>query len=53
LGMPIRAAMVRMDPAMAIAIAWADVRGWNLAIVAGAAACAAWAMLRPQADPRT
>lgn len=52
LGMPIRAAFARMDPGMAIDIAWVHLRGWNLLIIAGAAACAVAAMLRRPAAPR-
>lgn len=46
LGLPMRTAMQQMGPAMAFDIAWANLRGWNLGIVAAAAACAVGWMLR-------
>lgn len=50
LGIPIRAAMLKMDPAMALDIAWASMRGWNLAVVACAAAGATgWMLWRKSA----
>jgi hypothetical protein len=45
LGIPIRAALVKMDPSMALDIAWASMRGWNLAIIACAAACALFGIM--------
>ena len=46
LGLPMRVALRQMGPEMAIDIAWANLRGWNLAIVAVATACALWWTLR-------
>lgn len=46
LGLPMRTAMQQMGPAMAVDIAWANLRGWNLVIVAAAAAWAVGWMLR-------
>ena len=51
LGIPIRAAMFKMGPAMALDIAWTGMRGWNLVIVACAAAGAVgWMLWRRSAD---
>lgn len=49
LGLPMRTAMRQMGADMAIHLAWTNLRGWNLAIVAVAAACAVFGMLRRRA----
>lgn len=53
LGLPMRATLRQMEPAMAIDMAWANLGGWNLAIVACAAAFAVLLVLRapPPAPP--
>lgn len=52
LGLPMRAALVQMEPGMAFDIAWTNLRGGNLLVVAAAIACAIALMLRAQAAPR-
>jgi hypothetical protein len=53
LGLPMRAALLQMEPGMALDIAWSNLRGWNLAIVVCAVAVAGAFMLRTQTAPRT
>lgn len=40
LGLPMRAALLQMEPGMALDIAWTNLRGWNLLMVGIAIVCA-------------
>lgn len=40
LGLPMRSALLQMQPGMALDIAWTNLRGWNLLIVGIAIVCA-------------
>lgn len=46
LGLPMRAALVQMEPAMALAIARANLGGWTGVTIAAAILISAWATLR-------
>jgi hypothetical protein len=51
LGLPMREALLRMDPAMTLAIARRSLDGWSLATVLAAALLAAVLVLRPRRRP--
>lgn len=52
LGLPMRAALLQMQPSMAFAIAWTNLRGWNLLIVGIAIVCAGAGMWIGHASSR-
>lgn len=49
LGLPMRTALRQIDPAMAVDIAWTNLCGWNMVIIACAAIAAAWLTAPPGA----
>lgn len=53
LGLSMRATLGQMDPAMALDIAWGNLRGWNLLIVGAAALLSIVLVLRTTAKPRS
>lgn len=52
LGLPMRAALLQMQPGMAFDIAWTNLRGWNLLIVGIAIVCAGAGMWIGNASSR-
>ncbi|MEO7324787.1 MAG: hypothetical protein ABIW82_08160 [Dokdonella sp.] len=52
LGLPMRVALLRMEPAMALDIAWTNLRGWNLLMIAIAIVCAGAGMWIGDASSR-
>ncbi|MEO7756994.1 MAG: hypothetical protein ABIS07_10465 [Dokdonella sp.] len=52
LGLPMRAALLQMEPGMAFDIAWTNLRGWNLLIVGIAIASAGVGMWVGKANSR-
>ncbi|MFI4970048.1 MAG: hypothetical protein ACHP7D_07560 [Lysobacterales bacterium] len=51
LGLSMRATLAQMDPGMALDIAWANLRGWNLVVVAAAALLSVGLMMRTNTKP--
>lgn len=52
LGLPMRAALLQMQPGMALDIAWTNLRGWSLLIVGVAIVCAGAGMWIGNASER-
>ncbi|MEO5560010.1 MAG: hypothetical protein ABIO49_09160 [Dokdonella sp.] len=52
LGLPMRVALLQMEPGMALDIAWTNLRGWNLLMVGIAIACAGAGMWIGNASSR-
>jgi hypothetical protein len=53
LGLPMRSAVLRIGPEMALAVAWARATNWDLAALAAGCVLAAWlAVRRPRAGAK-